>query len=61
VSPSAQGVALRVKIHHQPFGADIDPHNLIVFSGSARPADGISELDGNFCGTYSYEAGKIRR
>jgi hypothetical protein len=38
---------------HQPFGGDVDPRDLIVYSGSASPATG----GGHSCATYSYEAG----
>jgi hypothetical protein len=37
----------------QPFGGDVDPRDLIVYSGSASPANG----GGHSCATYSYEAG----
>jgi hypothetical protein len=41
------------RLRHQPFGADVDPRDLIVYSGSESPASG----GGHSCGTYSYEAG----
>jgi hypothetical protein len=37
---------------HAPFGGDIDPRDIAVFSGSAAPTD-----DKGVCATYSYEAG----
>jgi hypothetical protein len=38
---------------HQPFGGDIDPRDLVVYSGG-NPVAGY----GNVCATYSYEAGR---
>ena len=38
---------------HQPFGGDVDPRDIVVFSENQRPVD-----DGNACATYSYEAGR---
>ena len=35
---------------HQPFGGDVDPRDLIVYSGTGSPATG----GGHSCATYSY-------
>lgn len=40
---------------HAPFGGDIDPRDMAVFSGDTLPAN-----DDTVCATFSYEAGGHR-